>query len=294
MGSLAEAVSLVGYRTALQAYCNRVDFAFDSVAGDIIAQRKPARYAGDSLRPLLVLWACDANGGDLTDALPIAAAFDLFDRFMLLHDELVDDRAESVARWGLGQSLNAGDALYAVGFRCLANDVADPQRRLLAAQIVAEAVLAAVGARCNERKGEAELRAPRFTPGPSLRARRRNAAKRLPARGALWARHSSPAMRRRRDGRRCNRRNSSAHASRTRSTPNIWKPHGTLHDATAETGTSARKSEHIRINIERDVNARVGTGFDDYTFVHRALPEIDLSEVDTAVNFSGGGCGHRC
>ena len=157
MGSLAEAVSLAAYRGALQAYCNGVEFAFDSVAGEIIAQRKPARYAGDSLRPLLVLWACDANGGDLTDALPVAAAFDLFDRFMLLHDELADDRAESVARWGLGQSLNAGDALYAVGFRCLANDVVDPQRRLLAAQIVAEAVLAAVGARCNERKGEAEL-----------------------------------------------------------------------------------------------------------------------------------------
>lgn len=157
MGSLAQAVSLAGYRAALQGYCSGVDFAFDSVAGEIIAQRKPARYAGDSLRPLLVLWACAANDGDLTDALPVAAAFDLFDRFMLLHDELADDQAESIARWGLGQSLNAGDALYAVGFRCLANDVVDPQRRLRAAQIVAEALLDAVGARCNERKGEAEL-----------------------------------------------------------------------------------------------------------------------------------------
>lgn len=157
MGSLAQDVSLACYRAALQEYCNGVDFPFDSVAGEIIAQRKPARYAGDSLRPLLVLWASTANGGDLTDALPIAAAFDLFDRFMLLHDELADEQAESIARWGLGQSLNAGDALYAVGFRCLANDVVDPQRRLRAAQIVAEALLAAVGARCNDRKGEAEL-----------------------------------------------------------------------------------------------------------------------------------------
>jgi hypothetical protein len=157
MGSLAQDVSLAGYRAALQGYCSGVDFAFDSVAGEIIAQRKPARYAGDSLRPLLVLWACAANGGDLRDALPVAAAFDLFDRFMLLHDELADEQAESIARWGLGQSLNAGDAIYAVGFRCLANDVVDPQRRLRAAQIVAEAVLAAVGARCKDRKGEAEL-----------------------------------------------------------------------------------------------------------------------------------------
>jgi geranylgeranyl pyrophosphate synthase len=159
MGSLAHDVSLAGYRSALHEYCKSVDFAFDSVAGEIITQRKPARYAGDSLRPLLVLWACAANGGDLTDALPVAAAFDLFDRFMLLHDELADEQAESIARWGLGQSLNAGDALYAVGFRCLANDVVDPQRRLRAAQIVAEALLDAVGARCNDRKGEAELTA---------------------------------------------------------------------------------------------------------------------------------------
>jgi geranylgeranyl pyrophosphate synthase len=143
----------------LQGYCSGLDFAFDSVAGEIIAQRRPARYAGNSLRPLLVLWACAANGGDLADALPVAAAFDLFDRFMLLHDELADEQAESIARWGLGQSLNAGDALYAVGFRCLANDVVDPQRRLRAAQIVAEGLLNAVGARCEGRKGEAELTA---------------------------------------------------------------------------------------------------------------------------------------
>ncbi len=165
MGSLSQAAVLADYRSALQAYCNGVDLAFDSVAGQIIAHRRAPRYAGDSLRALLVLWACAANGGDLTDALPVAAAFDLFDRFMLLHDELADEQAESIARWGLGQSLNAGDALYAVGFRCLANDVIDPQRRLHAAQIVAEAVLAAVGARSNDRKGEAELTAAALSAG---------------------------------------------------------------------------------------------------------------------------------
>ena len=77
-----------------------------------------------------VLWACAAQTRDLADALPVAAAFDLFDRFMLLHDELADESAATVARWGLGQSLNAGDALYALAFRTLASDVQHPQRRL--------------------------------------------------------------------------------------------------------------------------------------------------------------------
>ncbi len=60
-----------------------------------------------------------------------------------------------------------------------------------------------------------------------------------------------------------------------------------MRDATTESVTPARKSEHLRINIERDVDARVGAGFDAYTFVHRALPEIDLGEVDTGSEFFG-------
>lgn len=60
-----------------------------------------------------------------------------------------------------------------------------------------------------------------------------------------------------------------------------------MRDATADRITPARKSEHIRINIERDVNAHVASGFDAYRFVHRALPEIDLAEVDTGVEFFG-------
>jgi isopentenyl-diphosphate delta-isomerase len=42
-----------------------------------------------------------------------------------------------------------------------------------------------------------------------------------------------------------------------------------------------RKEEHLRVNLERDVQARgIGAGFDAYRFVHRALPELDLRAVD--------------
>jgi geranylgeranyl pyrophosphate synthase len=132
------------HRARIAQYLRGISFPGGSVAAQIIEERRPAQYVLDPLRPSFVLWACGARGGNLADALPVAAAFDLFDRFLLLHDELAAQTDSTVARWGLGQSLNAGDALYALAFRCLASDVTDAQRRLLAARIVAEAVLAAI------------------------------------------------------------------------------------------------------------------------------------------------------
>lgn len=47
-----------------------------------------------------------------------------------------------------------------------------------------------------------------------------------------------------------------------------------------------RKSDHIRINLEEDVNFQtLTTGLEHYHFLHQALPELDLAEVDTSLNF---------
>ena len=49
-----------------------------------------------------------------------------------------------------------------------------------------------------------------------------------------------------------------------------------------------RKSEHIRINLEKDVRfKRVSTGLERYRLVHRALPGIDLEAVDTSTELLG-------
>jgi isopentenyl-diphosphate delta-isomerase len=49
-----------------------------------------------------------------------------------------------------------------------------------------------------------------------------------------------------------------------------------------------RKSEHIQINLDHDVQAKgVTTGLEDYRFIHTALPEMDLNEIDTCVTFLG-------
>lgn len=43
---------------------------------------------------------------------------------------------------------------------------------------------------------------------------------------------------------------------------------------------SSRKSDHIRINLEEDVRSSLTTGLENYRFIHQALPEIDLDQVD--------------
>jgi isopentenyl-diphosphate delta-isomerase len=49
-----------------------------------------------------------------------------------------------------------------------------------------------------------------------------------------------------------------------------------------------RKSEHLHINLEKDVDfPRLTTGLEGYHFVHRALPEIALDEVDLGNTFLG-------
>ena len=49
-----------------------------------------------------------------------------------------------------------------------------------------------------------------------------------------------------------------------------------------------RKADHIRINLEEDVQfPRLTTGLEQYRFVHQALPEMHLDDVDTRVSLFG-------
>jgi isopentenyl-diphosphate delta-isomerase len=52
--------------------------------------------------------------------------------------------------------------------------------------------------------------------------------------------------------------------------------------------TVQRKAEHIRINLEEDVGFdRLTTGLERYRFVHQALPELDLDQVDVTTTMFG-------
>lgn len=49
--------------------------------------------------------------------------------------------------------------------------------------------------------------------------------------------------------------------------------------------TKKRKREHIRISLNRNVQARnVTTGLEDIHFVHKALPEVDKSKINVSTN----------
>ena len=49
------------------------------------------------------------------------------------------------------------------------------------------------------------------------------------------------------------------------------------------TPTGSRKADHIRINLEEEVRSGLTTGLQRYHFVHQALPELDLADVDLSL-----------
>jgi len=56
---------------------------------------------------------------------------------------------------------------------------------------------------------------------------------------------------------------------------------------TEVTDTPSRKADHIRVNLEEDVRSGLPSGFERLHFVHHALPELNLLDVDTGCAFLG-------
>ncbi len=57
---------------------------------------------------------------------------------------------------------------------------------------------------------------------------------------------------------------------------------------TEASATESRKLDHIRINLEQDVQfPRLTTGLERYRFLHQALPELNLNDIDTTVTVFG-------
>jgi geranylgeranyl diphosphate synthase type II len=81
---------------------------------------------GKRSRPALVLLACQALGGDVRKAVRTAAAFEMYQSFAVVHDDIEDDSELRRGRpcihrlHGVPLSINIGDALYAKVFEVLA------------------------------------------------------------------------------------------------------------------------------------------------------------------------------
>ena len=86
---------------------------------------------GKRLRPVLVLMACEACGGDAEAALPAACAIEMIHTYSLIHDDLpaMDDddyrrgRLTNHKVFGDGLAILAGDALLTLAFEVMARDV---------------------------------------------------------------------------------------------------------------------------------------------------------------------------
>ena len=114
-------------------------------------QECPEQNRGKRVRPLLVLLACQAAGGDHLQSLPAAVAVELVHSFSLVHDD-IEDRSdfrrhrEAVWKvWGDAHAINAGDGLFALSRLqlCKLSDAGVPARRVLSAMtILDEACLA--------------------------------------------------------------------------------------------------------------------------------------------------------
>ncbi|MBV8222847.1 MAG: polyprenyl synthetase family protein [Candidatus Eremiobacteraeota bacterium] len=131
--------------------------------------RSVSSSPGKFIRPSLCVWACEATGGDIENAMPVAAALEWTHNFTLVHDDIQDrDRMrrhrETVwAIWGEAQGINAGDALHALAIRTLTQPGPHPERQIRAARVIAEATLATVEGQCMDLSSEGR-------PDMSLRA----------------------------------------------------------------------------------------------------------------------------
>lgn len=53
------------------------------------------------------------------------------------------------------------------------------------------------------------------------------------------------------------------------------------------TRISTRKSDHLRTNLDENVQSGITTGLEHYRFIHRALPEINMEDIDLGVTLFG-------
>lgn len=104
---------------------------------------------GKRIRPHLVLFSCNAAGGNWKDALPAATAVELIHNFSLIHDDIEDNSPLRRGRptvwklWGISQAINVGDAMLALAHLAILNldFPADASIKLQAVQLLQKTCL---------------------------------------------------------------------------------------------------------------------------------------------------------
>ena len=84
---------------------------------------------GKALRPTLLLLACEAFGGNPSNAVKTAAAMQTSEDWLLIHDDFEDDSDERRGKpalhkmYGSEIAVNAGDALHMMQWKMLADNI---------------------------------------------------------------------------------------------------------------------------------------------------------------------------
>jgi len=82
---------------------------------------------GKRLRPIIACLSCEAVGGNMMDAIPLAVALEIIHTFTLIHDDIMDRDEERRGmpsvhkKFGDNRAILAGDALFAKAFEILSH-----------------------------------------------------------------------------------------------------------------------------------------------------------------------------
>ncbi|MFQ5584011.1 MAG: polyprenyl synthetase family protein, partial [Calditrichia bacterium] len=114
-----------------KSYLERIDQSLlDSIPAQLPSTLKePMLYflshPSKKLRPLLTIFSCEALGGRLAVALPVATAVELFHDFTLIHDDIMDEddlrrgKPTIHVKWDSGTAIMVGDALIGLAYQQL-------------------------------------------------------------------------------------------------------------------------------------------------------------------------------
>lgn len=102
---------------------------------------EPARYVlsggGKRIRPVLVLLACEAVGGNPLDAVDAGVAVEILHNFTLVHDDIMDSadtrrgRLTVHKKWDANIAILVGDELMGIAYKTLLNTRSGDIRELI-------------------------------------------------------------------------------------------------------------------------------------------------------------------
>lgn len=136
------------YQNQIEQYLDEQCFHYDNEPQQKLfsAMRYSLLAGGKRLRPLLVLEFCRLCGGDVSKAMPFAAAVEMIHTYSLIHDDLPCMDNDDFRRgnptnhkvYGEAVAVLAGDALLTAAFSFLSKAELSDSQRIRAVAILAE------------------------------------------------------------------------------------------------------------------------------------------------------------